>query len=132
MVIPAIAKFVNTMGETRFGIVTEAEESGMLHVTWDEFSELLKRLAGGGRASEADYRMLGVTQGWIRPEAQHANAKLDLLPIETTVNWTDPQMVKLHKQAQAGAKPSQIKPTSATQESKTPQVENVFRGQAVE
>src|SRR5689334_19572020 len=116
MVIPAIAKFVNTMGETRFGIVTEVEESGMLHVTWDEFSELLKRLAGGGRATEADYRMLGVTQGWIRPEAQHPNAKLDLLPIETHVNWTDPQMVKLHKQAQTGAKPSQIKPTSATQE----------------
>ncbi len=130
--IPAIVKFVNIFGETRFGIVTEQEPSGMLHIIWDEFTELLKRLGGSGRASEADYRMLGVTRGWIRPEAQDLNTKLELLPIGTKVNWVDAQMGKLHKQVQSGAALEQLSPAAAAPESATAQIDNVFRGQVVE
>lgn len=130
--IPAIIKFVNIFGETRFGIVTEQEPSGMLHIIWDEFTELLKRLGGSGRASDADYRMLGVTRGWIRPEAQDANTKLELLPISTKVNWVDAQMGKLHKQVQSGAALEPLTPTSTVVEAATPAIDNVFRGQVVE
>jgi len=130
--IPAIVKFVNTFGETRFGIVTEEEPSGMLHVIWDEFTELLKRLGGSGRASEADYRMLGVSRGWIRPEVQDQMTKLELLPITTKVNWVDAQMGKLHKQVQSGTAPELLRPTATTPEATTAPVDNVFRGQVVE
>lgn len=130
--IPAIVKFVNILGETRYGIVTEREPSGMLHIIWDEFTELLKRIGGSGRASDADYRMLGVTRGWIRPEAQDVNTKLELLPINAKVTWVDAQMSKLHKQVQSGAALEPLSPPVPAPEGVAAPVDNVFRGQVVE
>lgn len=96
----AIVRFVNRFGETNHGVLIGHDESGMVQVHWDRFSELLDRL--GGRATAMDRKNLDVRITWCRaPEAGPNGSYTELLPIDTPVDWSCAELWQAQQRAKA-------------------------------
>jgi hypothetical protein len=91
-----IAKFTNCFGETNYGVVIDRHPEGMICVFWVEFTALLMRLEQHGRVGDFVRKGLSKRVSWVRVETPRLNgATMELLPIDTPVQWNDNELVAL-------------------------------------
>jgi len=88
-----IVRFTNVRGETNHGIIIGTDPGGMVHVAWDSFKDLLRRLEREGKVNEFVRANLSKRRSWIRvKDAIQTGAKTELLPLGTPVLWSDVEL----------------------------------------
>ena len=84
-----IVRFTNIRHEINHGIVIGNDvASGLVHVAWDAFGDLLSRLEHEGRVGAFVRNSLSARRSWVRiDDAECTGATTEMLPITTAVVW---------------------------------------------